>query len=400
MARLRPAMVAVIGTVLVLAGCGDAQPAGGPSDARPAHGDDLVRHCRGHAPASRAPTKQAPKPAPKPVPELLRFNAKTVDGKDFSGASLAGKPALLWFWAPWCSNCQAEAPTMAEAAKSLLEGAVRRRRRAGPGAGDAGLRRRVRPGHVPARRGHRGRHLEAVRRDLPAGLRVRQLERRHRGRDGPSSTGTSCSVAWTPCADGRRARSSPSVRGCSPRSTRAASPCCRATSRWSSATPGRQSFRAVGPGAGRGRADDGGVRRGVRRVRPAQCRRWRRRCSSGCRWSRWFSGSAWAVLGVLLLAGRQVGLLLPKPARGAPSTRIVSMAGYGVAFAVASLSCSIGPFLAAAGVALRVGRARHRARDVRRVRGGHGPGRRGPRGRGGARQHGGGHRPAARVAAT
>jgi thiol-disulfide isomerase/thioredoxin len=34
--------------------------------------------------------------------QLLRFDAKTVDGKDFSGQSLAGKPAVLWFWAPWC----------------------------------------------------------------------------------------------------------------------------------------------------------------------------------------------------------------------------------------------------------------------------------------------------------
>ncbi len=66
-------------------------------------------------------------------------------------------------------------------------------------------------------------------------------------------------------------------------------------------------------------------------------------------------GAAMVVLGVLLLAGRELVLLLPKPARGAPSTRIVSMAGYGVAFAVASLSCSIGPFLAAAGIALRGG---------------------------------------------
>ncbi|MGH3877043.1 MAG: cytochrome c biogenesis CcdA family protein [Actinophytocola sp.] len=66
-------------------------------------------------------------------------------------------------------------------------------------------------------------------------------------------------------------------------------------------------------------------------------------------------GVGMVVLGVVLLTGRQVGLLLPKPARGAPSTRIVSMVGYGVAFAIASLSCSIGPFLAAAGVALRSG---------------------------------------------
>ncbi|MFC4857069.1 cytochrome c biogenesis CcdA family protein [Actinophytocola glycyrrhizae] len=66
-------------------------------------------------------------------------------------------------------------------------------------------------------------------------------------------------------------------------------------------------------------------------------------------------GVVMVVVGVLLLAGRQLTLLLPKPARGAPSTRIVSMAGYGVAFAVASLSCTIGPFLAATGIALRGG---------------------------------------------
>jgi cytochrome c biogenesis protein CcdA len=66
-------------------------------------------------------------------------------------------------------------------------------------------------------------------------------------------------------------------------------------------------------------------------------------------------GVVMVVVGVLLLAGRQLTLLLPKPARGAPTTRLVSMAGYGVAFAVASLSCTIGPFLAATGIALRGG---------------------------------------------
>jgi thiol-disulfide isomerase/thioredoxin len=44
--------------------------------------------------------------------QLLRFDAKTVDGKDFSGQSLAGKPAVLWFWAPWCPTCQGEAPAI------------------------------------------------------------------------------------------------------------------------------------------------------------------------------------------------------------------------------------------------------------------------------------------------
>ena len=48
----------------------------------------------------------------------LQFDAKTIDGADFSGQSLAGKPAVLWFWAPWCPICRAEAPAVAEGARS------------------------------------------------------------------------------------------------------------------------------------------------------------------------------------------------------------------------------------------------------------------------------------------
>jgi thiol-disulfide isomerase/thioredoxin len=44
------------------------------------------------------------------VPAQLQFTAKTVDGQDFSGQSLLGKPAVLWFWAPWCPVGQGEAP--------------------------------------------------------------------------------------------------------------------------------------------------------------------------------------------------------------------------------------------------------------------------------------------------
>jgi thiol-disulfide isomerase/thioredoxin len=50
--------------------------------------------------------------------EQLKFTAKTVDDKDFDGESLAGKPAVLWFWAPWCPSCQREAPTVAKLAKA------------------------------------------------------------------------------------------------------------------------------------------------------------------------------------------------------------------------------------------------------------------------------------------
>lgn len=41
---------------------------------------------------------------------LLAFRGTTVDGKPFDGASLTGKPVVLWFWAPWCPTCLSQAP--------------------------------------------------------------------------------------------------------------------------------------------------------------------------------------------------------------------------------------------------------------------------------------------------
>ena len=43
-------------------------------------------------------------------PQPLAFTATTLDGQTFDGASLAGKPAVLWFWAPWCTVCRGQAP--------------------------------------------------------------------------------------------------------------------------------------------------------------------------------------------------------------------------------------------------------------------------------------------------
>ncbi|MFH8694505.1 redoxin family protein [Streptomyces chartreusis] len=50
------------------------------------------------------------------VPEALNFTGTTVDGKPFDAKSLAGKPAVLWFWAPWCPKCRAQADETAKVA--------------------------------------------------------------------------------------------------------------------------------------------------------------------------------------------------------------------------------------------------------------------------------------------
>jgi len=49
---------------------------------------------------------------PAAVPASLKFTGKTLDGKAFDGSSLAGKPSLLWFWAPWCATCAGQAATV------------------------------------------------------------------------------------------------------------------------------------------------------------------------------------------------------------------------------------------------------------------------------------------------
>ena len=69
-------------------------------------------------------------------------------------------------------------------------------------------------------------------------------------------------------------------------------------------------------------------------------------------------GLALAALGVWLLAGRNLpGVNWHPGARWAPTARVGSMFGYGVGYAIASLSCTIGPFLAVTGSALRSGSA-------------------------------------------
>lgn len=66
-------------------------------------------------------------------------------------------------------------------------------------------------------------------------------------------------------------------------------------------------------------------------------------------------GAVLVLLGAWMLSGRELTLVLPKARSGAPTARLGSMFGYGVAYAVASLSCTIGPFLAVTGSTFRTG---------------------------------------------
>lgn len=75
------------------------------------------------SPEATAPASTTPTIAPTesetaaPVAAELKFTTETLDGRAFDGSKLAGKDAVLWFWAPWCTECRREAPHVAASQK-------------------------------------------------------------------------------------------------------------------------------------------------------------------------------------------------------------------------------------------------------------------------------------------
>lgn len=104
-----------VGLALVLVGCASATS--GVAAGEP---DSVTGATLSPAPTTSGTvgTVTTSKPAAA-TPEVLRFSAQTVDGARFDGASLAGKPVVLWFWAPWCTVCRGEAPYVAAIAKEF-----------------------------------------------------------------------------------------------------------------------------------------------------------------------------------------------------------------------------------------------------------------------------------------
>ncbi|MBM2621390.1 redoxin domain-containing protein [Actinoplanes sp. LDG1-06] len=95
--------------VLFVAACG-SEPA--PSFVEPAAAPAAEGVKPGDA-AGRTDEKAAEEAgAPVTVPATLKFSGKTLDGKAFDATTLAGKPTILWFWAPWCATCASEAQSV------------------------------------------------------------------------------------------------------------------------------------------------------------------------------------------------------------------------------------------------------------------------------------------------
>lgn len=100
------ALAALLALAALTAGCGSTKTPSTGTGPR-ASGADT---------SAASPADQVGRAAVQ-VPRQLQFTTTTVDGKAFKGSSLAGKDAVLWFWAPWCTVCRGEAPTVAKTAE-------------------------------------------------------------------------------------------------------------------------------------------------------------------------------------------------------------------------------------------------------------------------------------------
>lgn len=57
-------------------------------------------------------------------PSALDFSARRLDGGTFDGVALAGRDVVLWMWAPWCPQCNREAPDVAAAVERFGDDVV------------------------------------------------------------------------------------------------------------------------------------------------------------------------------------------------------------------------------------------------------------------------------------
>lgn len=73
--------------------------------------------------AESAPEAAVSSTSEPATPAALDFTGTTVAGTAFDAAALAGTPVIMWFWAPWCTICRAEAPDVSAVAKEF-EGRV------------------------------------------------------------------------------------------------------------------------------------------------------------------------------------------------------------------------------------------------------------------------------------
>ncbi len=290
--------------------------------------------------------------------DRLQFTRKTLSGAPFNGASLQGNPAVLWFWAPFCPFCNAEAPGVAQVAA------------ANPGVTFVGIA------------GHSGVGAEQAFVSKYGGLNFTNLN------DADGSIRARYNVPWQSAyvfyevQTAVRYSSTTRPRRCPSRSWPAGSPRCARPRTFRGSRSGRPGLRRRAGGRPQPvRVRDaaglpaGGARPGPRTAHPL-AGVGRAGCHAGMALGfltvfglfgvptmsaattvQRYVSYATVVIGVVLVAlglsavraGADARPLGPHWAPTRQGPRLLGMYGYGISDAIASLPCTVGPFLAVAG---------------------------------------------------
>ena len=115
-AKLKVIIAGVAAGVLLLTGCssGSDDSSATAAAAEVVESTPLVEPTDAAESETEAPIEPAVVANPLPV-----FSSTTLDGQAVTQADFEGKPTIMWFWAPWCSVCRGEAPTLAKVADQL-----------------------------------------------------------------------------------------------------------------------------------------------------------------------------------------------------------------------------------------------------------------------------------------
>ena len=81
--------------VVFLAACASSR------ERAPGGETDAITDPSASAPSSLTSVSSPGSSVPADVPEILDFEAPLLGGDSLRGASLAGRPLAIWFWAPW-----------------------------------------------------------------------------------------------------------------------------------------------------------------------------------------------------------------------------------------------------------------------------------------------------------
>ena len=100
-------VVALLGLGLVASACG--------SSPTPAAVDEASSVVVTTTPATSAAPPEAASSTPPGAAMPLDFTARRLSGGTFDGTEHRGTDVVLWMWAPWCPQCNREAPHVAEA---------------------------------------------------------------------------------------------------------------------------------------------------------------------------------------------------------------------------------------------------------------------------------------------